>query len=153
MSKNLIAHPEEASRQWLALTSYITADNFNLIRVNPSMDFIRNSKTEYILALYQMSYVKMILVPSKNRSAQDWRNWVMWIKFFHQFSSEDIKSNMDLFKELIELFIIQFTILPKDYRSEMKSIVKKSIKLIQNMEETEDVDLMLKTNRYKYFHF
>ena len=60
---------------------------------------------------------------------------------------------MDLFKELIELFIIQFTILPKDYRSEMKSIVKKSIKLIQNMEETEDVDLMLKANRYKYFHF
>jgi len=153
MSENLIAHPSEASRQWLALTSYITVENFNLIRVNPSMDFIRNNKTEYILAHYQTSYVKMILVPSKNRNTQDWGNWILWIEFFHQFSSGDIKSNKDLFKELIELFIIQFTILPEDYRSEVQSIVKNSIKLIQNMEETEDVDLILKANRYKFFHF
>ncbi len=153
MSKNLVAHPSEASRQWLELTSYITPDNFNIIRVEPSMEFIRNNKTEYILAHYQTCYVKMIIVPSKNRNSQDWRNWVMWIEFFHQFSLREIKSNMNLFKELIELFIIQFTILPKDYRSEMKSIVKNSIKLIQNMEKTEDIDLILKANRYKYFHF
>jgi hypothetical protein len=153
MLNNLIVYPNQAAMQWQALTSFVTEDNFDSIRIRPSMDAIENNTSELLLAQYQMSYVRMIVQPLENRNEEDWNNWGLWLRFFYGFSSHQILENKHLFLLVIDLFIMQFNILPKAYRKDIDFIEKQGFDFIQKIEKTQEKDLILKANHYKYFLF